>query len=149
MQQPKEPFKLHPQLIADCNIIGDFQLSKLLLMNNSHYPWFILVPKRADISEIYQLTIGEQYQLTRESAFLAAQLMTAFTADKINIAALGNQVPQLHLHHIVRYKTDNAWPNPVWGNEQPLAYQPNELQLIQTKLDFLLTGELEYTASTV
>ena len=108
-------FKLHPRLAQDTSVIGDFPLCRLLLMNDANYPWFILVPRRAEIREIFELEQQEQKQLLKESSHLSQVLNKIFQADKLNIAALGNIVPQLHIHHIVRYQTDQAWPNPVWG----------------------------------
>ncbi len=113
---------LHPQLQQDCFVAGRFPLSVLLLHNDANYPWFILVPQRRDVSEIHQLSTADQQQLTRESSRLAACIEREFKADKINIAALGNIVPQLHIHHIVRYKTDPAWPAPVWGKIPAVPY---------------------------
>ncbi len=115
-------FTLHPQLQADCIPLGHFPLCQLLLLNDANYPWFILVPEREDIREIYQLSADDQLQLLRESSQLAQQLADRFKADKMNIAALGNVVPQLHLHHIVRYRHDPAWPAPVWGKVPPQPY---------------------------
>jgi len=109
-------FELHPQLDRDCIAIGDFPLSRLLLMDDANYPWLILVPRRDGIREIYQLSRNDQLRLIRESSYLARQLKEGLHADKINIAALGNQVAQLHIHHVVRYENDPAWPQPVWGN---------------------------------
>ena len=121
-------FELHPQLAADCHAVGDFPLCRLLLMNDAQYPWFILVPRRAAVREIYQLSAADQSALLRESSLLGAALMRAFTGDKLNIAALGNQVPQLHLHHIVRYQGDPAWPAPVWGKLPARPYAEPERQ---------------------
>jgi diadenosine tetraphosphate (Ap4A) HIT family hydrolase len=106
---------LHPQLQQDCFIIGTFELSLVLLLNDSQYPWFILVPQRANISEIHHLSQEEQQQFIRESSTLATAIEKTFSADKMNVAALGNMVPQLHIHHIARFKDDIAWPKPVWG----------------------------------
>lgn len=108
-------FKLHPRLAQDTLTIGDFPLCCLLLMNDANYPWFILVPRRAEMREIFELEYRDQKQLLEESSPLSQVLSKIFQADKLNIAALGNIVPQLHIHHIVRYQTDQAWPNPVWG----------------------------------
>jgi len=108
-------FELHPRLAQDTLLVGDFPLCHLLLMNDANYPWFILVPRRADVREIFELENRDQQQLLKESSQLSQVLNKLFQADKLNIAALGNMVPQLHMHHIVRYQTDQAWPNPVWG----------------------------------
>jgi diadenosine tetraphosphate (Ap4A) HIT family hydrolase len=108
-------FELHPRLTQDTLVVGDFPLCRLLLVNDANYPWFILVPRRAEIREIFELEPRDQQQLLKESSQLSQVLNKLFQADKLNIAALGNMVPQLHIHHIVRYQTDQAWPNPVWG----------------------------------
>ena len=125
---------LHPQLVKDCIQLGTFELCHLLLMNDSQYPWFILVPDRDDISEIYQLSKTEQSQLLHESSQFSITIATVFHADKLNIAALGNVVPQLHVHHIVRYKTDPAWPAPVWGRYAAIAYTDEELRQVISRL---------------
>jgi len=118
-----ESFELDPRLAADCILVGRLPLSLLLLFNDARYPWFILVPQRREISEIFQLSELDQQQLWRESAALARNLMYSFHADKINIGALGNLVPQLHLHHIARFTTDPAWPGPVWGHSAAEPYE--------------------------
>lgn len=127
-------FTLHPRLEADCFVMGDFPLSRLLLMNDARYPWFILVPRREDIQEIFQLGAEEQMQLQRESSLLGKHLMERFGGDKLNIAALGNLVAQLHIHHIVRYLDDATWPGPVWGLGMPLPYAEAQVEEIRGKL---------------
>ena len=121
-------FKLHPQLAKDCVEVGDFSLSKVLLLNDSNYPWIILVPKREEIREIFQLSEDDQRQLLAESSSLSAAMAAHFHADKMNVAALGNMVPQLHLHHIARFKNDASWPNPVWGAVAQKPYNKTELE---------------------
>ena len=123
-------FTLHEQLEKDCIELGQFDLCRVLLMNDSNYPWFILVPEREDIQEIYQLSDDDQMQLIKESNFLAKILKKYFYADKINIAALGNVVPQLHLHHIARYTDDICWPAPVWGARPLIQYTEDQLDKI-------------------
>ncbi|MBI1423052.1 MAG: HIT domain-containing protein [Gammaproteobacteria bacterium] len=135
-------YTLHPQLAKDCIVIGHFNLSQLLLMNDCNYPWFILVPQRANISEIYQLSEADQAQLWHESAYLSEALARHFVADKMNIAALGNVVPQLHVHHIVRYRDDPAWPAPVWGKLAAVPYTDDELQHMLTTLVPVLGNHL-------
>ncbi len=115
-------FELHTRLTADTFIVGDFPLCRLLLMNDANYPWFILVPRRVGAREIFALSQQDQHQLLAESSQLSALLEKTFQADKLNIAALGNMVPQLHIHHIVRYNTDSSWPNPVWGRSPTQPY---------------------------
>jgi len=121
-------FKLHQQLANDTHYVGDFPLSALLLSKDANYPWCILVPKRNDISEPFQLEATDYTQLHQESLLLSRALYSGFKADKLNIAALGNMVPQLHIHHIVRYKNDSAWPNPVWGYQSATSYSDPELK---------------------
>jgi diadenosine tetraphosphate (Ap4A) HIT family hydrolase len=120
-------FELHSRLAADCIRVGRLPLSLLLLLNDARYPWFILVPQRSGIGEIFQLPESDQCQLWRESANLSHSLMQSFHADKINIGALGNLVPQLHVHHIARFTSDPAWPGPVWGHSAPVPYEKHAI----------------------
>lgn len=113
---------LHPRLAADTVAVGDLNLSRLLLSNDANYPWTILVPRRADIREVHELSETDQLQLLRESMQLSKALMALFTPTKLNLAALGNMVPQLHVHHIARYDHDPAWPAPVWGKVPAIDY---------------------------
>lgn len=129
-----QSFDLHDRLAADSFWLGDFPLCRLLLMNDAHYPWFILVPRRAGLREVHELAGGDRSQLWRESDALARWLMAEFKPEKLNIAALGNVVPQLHLHHIARFSTDPAWPAPVWGKLPPMPYQSAQLVTIRRKL---------------
>jgi diadenosine tetraphosphate (Ap4A) HIT family hydrolase len=115
-------FALHERLAADTFALGEFPLCRLLLMNDATYPWFILVPRREGAREIYLLPEPDQHKLLRESAQLSRAAMDAFQGDKLNVAALGNMVPQLHLHHVVRHKSDAAWPAPVWGKVPAKSY---------------------------
>jgi len=131
---------IHPQLADDCILLGHLPLCRLLLMNDSQYPWFILVPDRIDVREIFQLDEGDRYQLMKESCQLSEFLIDAYAGDKLNVAALGNQVPQLHLHHIVRYTSDAAWPAPIWGRSPPHAYSSSAIDEIRT---LLATAALE------
>ena len=133
-------FQLHPQLAKDCYYLGDFPLSALLLSKDANYPWYILVPKKTGISETFQLSDAEQLQLNQESIDLSRALNDAFSADKMNIAALGNMVPQLHIHHIVRYTKDIAWPNPVWGFTTAQVYTEESFSNIRKKTTQALSG---------
>ncbi len=132
--EQSEQFVLHKQLANDCIEIAELPLCKLLLCNDSAYPWFILVPKVADISEIYQLDWQQQQQLLNESSLLSELLMQVFTGDKMNVAALGNIVEQLHIHHVVRFKADAQWPKPVWGQQALTPYSKDELATLKDKL---------------
>jgi len=115
-------YKLHPKLAQDTFSIGEYELSEVRLMNDTRYPWVILVPKRLNVDEIYQLDEQEQQRLIYESSFTAQQMMQLFSAEKMNVAAIGNVVEQLHLHHVARFTTDVTWPLPVWGIGEALAY---------------------------
>jgi len=112
-------------------------------MNESTYPWLILVPQRPEIREIYELPPTERQQLLNESCHLAEALAALFRPDKLNVAALGNVVPQLHLHHIVRYRHDPAWPAPVWGKSPAVPYLPEQITALR---DQLLPRLPEFTA---
>ena len=126
-------FKLHPQLDKDCDLIIDLPLCSVLLMNDSQYPWLILVPRVDNIREIIELSPEQQQQLWQESANVSHALQDLVNPDKLNIAALGNMVPQLHIHHIARFKSDNAWPAPVWGVKAALPYdEAKKAELIES-----------------
>ncbi|WBA80169.1 HIT domain-containing protein [Endozoicomonas sp. GU-1] len=127
-------FELDPQLARDCVVIGDFPVCRLLLMNDSQYPWFILVPRIQGVEEIYQLDEAAQQQLLFESSYLAEMLQVLFCADKMNVAALGNVVRQLHVHHVVRFTADAAWPAPVWGRHPARPYTDEQLAEVMHKL---------------
>jgi diadenosine tetraphosphate (Ap4A) HIT family hydrolase len=103
-------------------------------MNHTSYPWFILLPNRKDITEIHHLPTTDQQQLLKESMFFCQCLEQVFRPDKINLASLGNVVPQLHIHHIARYINDPCWPAPVWGAVPAVPYKNAELQNIKQKL---------------
>ncbi|MCX7085473.1 MAG: HIT domain-containing protein [Methylococcales bacterium] len=126
-------FQLHPRLNADCVKLGRFELCQLLMMNDNQFPWFVLVPEVPDIKEIYQLSKTDRHRLSEESNYLAENLALLYKADKLNIAAIGNLVPQLHIHHIVRYQSDKAWPSPIWGKFEANHY--TETQLTTTIAD--------------
>jgi diadenosine tetraphosphate (Ap4A) HIT family hydrolase len=125
-------FELDAALTADTVMIGDFSLCRLSIHRDANYPWFILVPRIADVTEIYHLSEQDQYQLIRESSLLAETLVDVFSPDKINVATLGNRVAQLHVHHIARYKTDGAWPDPIWGR---LPAQDYTGELLAARVD--------------
>ena len=136
--------ELHPQLEEDCVVLGQFLLSKLLLMRDANYPWLILVPDRDSATEIFQLDEADQQQLLRESSCIAKLLATEFDADKINIGALGNIVPQLHIHHIARYTDDLAWPAPVWGMHPAKPYSETELEVMMNKVKKALATRFDF-----
>jgi diadenosine tetraphosphate (Ap4A) HIT family hydrolase len=121
-------FRLHPQLARDAIGVGELPLSRVLLLNDSRYPWLILVPRRADITELFQLDELERRQLCDEVCHTGEQLLQAFGGDKLNIGALGNMVPQLHIHLVIRRRDDPAWPGPVWGHSAAQSYAHGELE---------------------
>ena len=108
-------FDLHSQLEADTHFVTDLELSRLLLMDDARYPWVILVPRRRDLTEMHQLDKAAQSVLMEEITRLSETMQTCFQAGKMNVGALGNMVPQLHIHVIARNPGDEAWPGPVWG----------------------------------
>ncbi|KPB71087.1 Uncharacterized protein AC507_0236 [Pseudomonas syringae pv. maculicola] len=137
-------FVLDSRLQQDTLPIGDFPLCRLLLSNDANYPWFILVPRRADISEIFQLEAADQLTLWQETTELSRVLKEAFAADKLNVAALGNVVSQLHMHVIVRKRSDVAWPAPVWGKHPALAYTDEQFAEIRRQLKPLLATDFRF-----
>ena len=112
---------LHPRLAQDCILIAMFPLSRLLMMDDSRFPWFLLVPDREAITDIGQLEDSDQRQLFLESMTLNRAMHATFSPDRMNIACIGNVVSQLHVHHIARYEDDACWPAPVWGHCQSQA----------------------------
>ncbi|MBO3277263.1 HIT family protein [Pseudomonas schmalbachii] len=138
-------FVLDSRLQQDTLPIGDFPLSRLLLMNDAQYPWFILVPRREDVSELFQLDPEDQQELWREATTLAEVLKDTFNADKMNVANLGNVVSQLHVHVIVRRRDDAAWPAPVWGRHPARPYTAEELQVVREKLRMALDDGFNFT----
>ncbi len=130
-------FQLAPEFERDSLWLADWPLCQLRVQNDTNYPWFILIPRRSAMVEIIDLTEQDRAQLWHESAVLSAFLKSEFQAKKLNIAALGNMVPQLHLHHIVRYETDIAWPAPVWGKVQAKAYSESQWLELKQKLQLL------------
>ena len=133
-------FQLHPQLDKDSYLVGCFPLCRLLLMNDSQFPWLVLVPEIIEVKEIYELAKEQRKLLIEESSYLSEQMAILFKPDKINIAAIGNVVPQLHVHHIARYRHDKAWPAPIWGKFPAIPYTNEEvakvLQTLRSHLDF-------------
>jgi diadenosine tetraphosphate (Ap4A) HIT family hydrolase len=117
-------FSLHPQLAADTVPVGDLALSRVLLANDANYPWLILVPRRPGLTELIDLEENEQMQLLGEIARTAQALKSVTECEKLNVAALGNVVAQLHVHVIARRHSDACWPKPVWGAVPPIAYAP-------------------------
>ncbi len=127
-------FKLDAQLEADTLLLGHFPLCQVRLMKDAQYPWVILVPARAQVKEIFHLSESDQNQLIKESSYVSEKLADAFEADSMNVAALGNQVAQLHVHHVVRKETDACWPKPIWGASPIQPYSDEALEAMTARL---------------
>ena len=115
-------FSLHPQLAGDSIAIGDLALCQLRLISDASYPWLVLIPRRPEVSEIVELDEADREVLMQEIVAVSQALKTLTGCDKLNVAALGNMVPQLHIHVIARFKGDPAWPKPVWGQVPARPY---------------------------
>ena len=127
MNNPVPGWHLHPQLADDTHPVAQFELSELRLMDDANHPWLILVPRVDGAVELIDLDEPQQLALTREIACASRALQAAFKPYKLNVAALGNLVPQLHVHVIARYREDIAWPRPVWGMASAQPYSPETL----------------------
>ncbi|MBY6017676.1 HIT domain-containing protein [Halomonas denitrificans] len=120
-------FSLHPRLDADTLLLGTLPLCQVRLHRDSRYPWLLLVPMRADLTEIHHLSEADQQQLMRESCQVASLMEQALKPDSMNVGALGNVVSQLHIHHVARFEGDDAWPGPIWGALPTKPYEPDAL----------------------
>lgn len=127
-------FEMDERLVKDTVPLYSSTLCHIVLMNDSRYPWLVLVPHCAQVSEVFELSAEQQQQLWQETTQLAELLKVVFKADKINIATLGNVVSQLHMHIVVRMQNDTAWPDPVWGKGQARPYTAAGLQDIRQRL---------------
>jgi diadenosine tetraphosphate (Ap4A) HIT family hydrolase len=127
-REPGQAWSLHPRLAQDTVPVGDLTLSRVLAMNDANYPWLILVPRRADVSELIDLSDANQAQLMEEIARAARALRDITACDKLNVAAIGNMVAQLHVHVIARRRDDAAWPKPVWGAAPAKPYAAADLE---------------------
>ena len=136
----KTAFTLHERLAADTRPVAALQLCHVLLMNDARFPWLIMVPQRLGIREIHQLLPAERGQLIEEVARAAAALEKLVGAEKMNVAALGNQVPQLHIHVIARFAADPAWPNPVWTKPGAVPYAEDDMAHMIARVSAALRG---------
>ena len=137
---PPARYELHPQLAADTHPLGTLGLCELRLMDDANYPWLVLVPRVAEARELVDLDAAQRHQLTDEIDLAARLLRDAFRPHKLNVAALGNLVPQLHVHVIARDENDPAWPAPVWGRVAARPYPPEMLVERVRLLGALLDG---------
>jgi diadenosine tetraphosphate (Ap4A) HIT family hydrolase len=127
MSTPEPAWSLHPQLARDTAPVGDLALVRVLAMNDANYPWVILVPRRGGVVEIIGLDERDRIRLMAEIAQVSAALKRLTGCDKLNVAAIGNVVPQLHVHVVARRTDDAAWPKPVWGAGPARPYAAGEL----------------------
>jgi diadenosine tetraphosphate (Ap4A) HIT family hydrolase len=127
-------FVVHARLEADAQFVADWSLSRALVMNDARYPWLVLVPRRADLTEIHDLSVTDRAVLMEEIARASAALKLFSGAAKINVGALGNLVPQLHIHIVARNPGDFAWPGPVWGQDVAQPYEPAALAAYVARL---------------
>lgn len=131
-------FDLHPRLAADTRFVGDLPVCRVLLMNDRRFPWVVLVPRRAGLRELHDLAPAVRQSVLAEVLDLSAAMQAEFRAEKTNVAALGNQVPQLHIHLIMRYSDDAAWPGPVWGVGTAQPYGPADAEAAVRRISGLL-----------
>jgi diadenosine tetraphosphate (Ap4A) HIT family hydrolase len=134
MLPPDAGFALHPRLAADCRLLGDLPLCRLLLMNDHRFPWCILVPRRAGLTEWHHVTGTDREALMTEIEAVSRALLDVRDVAKINVGALGNVVSQLHVHVVGRRPDDAAWPGPVWGSGAAAPYEPDALTELAGRL---------------
>jgi diadenosine tetraphosphate (Ap4A) HIT family hydrolase len=128
------PFALHPTLARDTVEVARLPLCRVLLMNDRRFPWLILVPEREALREIHDLPPADRSTLIEEIAQAGQVLARLFQPDKLNTGALGNVVPQLHVHVVARFTADAAWPGPVWGSGAAIAYTAGELEELKGRI---------------
>ncbi len=127
-------FELDQRLQQDTLFVADLPLCRLLLMNDRRYPWLILVPRRQGMVEVLDLCAQDQAQMCRESLQVCRLLKQLHPEGKLNLGALGNVVAQLHLHHVMRFAQDPAWPGPVWGHSRAQPYGDPDAQELLARL---------------
>lgn len=126
--------ELDQRLAQDSQPVAELPLCQLRLMDDARFPWLILVPRRAEVSEVFELNETDQHQLWHEASEMGRMLKALTQADKINLANLGNVVAQLHVHIVARRRRDAAWPGPVWGHGERQPYAPNDLASMRDTL---------------
>ena len=134
------PFTLHPTLARDTVEVARLPLCRVLLMKDRRFPWLILVPERESVREIHELPPADRQALIEEIARASEVLTRLFQPDKLNVGALGNIVPQLHVHLVARTATDPAWPGPVWGSGPAEAYAEGELEEVRERIAEAFVG---------
>jgi diadenosine tetraphosphate (Ap4A) HIT family hydrolase len=132
--QVDRAFALDARLEADTSEVGRLALSRVLVMNDARFPWAILVPQRVGLAEIIDMAPADRALLLEEIVAVSEAMHSLFAPDKLNVAALGNVVRQLHVHVVARFASDPAWPRPVWGSGEAVPYQPHQLAIVATRL---------------
>ncbi|MDI5890382.1 HIT domain-containing protein [Halomonas rhizosphaerae] len=127
-------FEPDPRLVDDSYPVTELPLCQLRLMDDARFPWLVLIPRRLEVSEVFQLDAPAQQQLWREASAVGRAMLDALGGDKLNIASLGNVVAQLHVHVIVRRREDAAWPAPVWGHGQAEGYDLDRLADMRARI---------------
>lgn len=135
-------FALNPRLEGDSYFVADLTLSTVRLMKDANYPWLLLVPQKSDLVEIIDLGDSDQLQLIREIAQMSRLLRSVTDCEKLNVGALGNQVSQLHVHVIARFRSDRSWPGPVWGTVPPEDYEAEQADTLISRLRDAIASEL-------
>ena len=135
-------FELDGKLKEDSLILGSFKLCMLLRIKDQNYPWYVLVPQRASLREVYELNEADRQQYYKESHQVCEALVAFYKPDKINLASIGNVVAQLHIHHIARFRDDISWPAPVWGSvpmrlDEPELLRQDSLEFVRLLSDFV------------
>jgi diadenosine tetraphosphate (Ap4A) HIT family hydrolase len=123
-------FNINARLEGDSHFVADLPLSAVRLMKDANYPWLLLIPRKPDLVEIIDLEENDQLQLMREIALTSQVLRNVTDCEKLNVGALGNQVSQLHVHVIARFRDDAAWPGPIWGAAPFEGYEPERVDTL-------------------
>lgn len=133
-------FEPDPRLIEDSYPITELPLCQLRLMDDTRFPWLLLIPRRHGVSELFELGEAQQQQLWREASRIGQAFKTLMEADKLNVATLGNVVAQLHIHLVLRRTDDDAWPGPVWGQGEPKPYNLDALATMRDRVLAMVEG---------
>ncbi|MFP4264168.1 MAG: HIT domain-containing protein [Halomonas sp.] len=133
-------FEPDSRLVEDSYPITELPLCQLRLMNDTRFPWLLLIPRKLGVSELFELDEAEQQQLWREAGRLGCAFKALLAADKLNVASLGNRVPQLHMHLVLRREGDDAWPGPVWGHGEAIPYDLDALAAMRDRVLAMVEG---------
>ncbi len=134
-------FDLNPRLEGDSYPVMDLELCAVRLMKDANYPWVLLIPRRSDMIEVIDLEPDDRARLMDEICAVSEALKKSTDCEKLNVGALGNQVSQLHVHVIARFRSDAAWPGPVWGVVPPLSYDTDKAEQLINDLRCAMTND--------